>query len=525
MKQNVSDTGRVIRAFLGVGALVGAFFVPALMWQIVLLVVALIMLCSFYRCLFNLRFIERGSLVLIFLGLLPFSSGCNTDLETSKQLVDVPGPSPSQVSVKGDAKLFMVVNEDYSCPFLYSWDGQEYSLENDIYSVARGADKEYTDYLLLNNTSVPKDGVYSFEIRERPNEQSWTNYLGLISVDHPAGVSVGVDSNGNIHSFTTPHIPDSAVGVEKIDYLSKIAAVDGLAVDLYHGDTLLLDFSSVDTSLYAKLVIGVNGFEGELTKDYIQDIPAVSIQTMESGLWVTRFKFFPKEFWAEGVFDIRPYLSANKLVRLVGVSCNTGKFHQVDYVGLDNSPESFVSTALKPSAAATNSKSDCLQQIKDPDESYAFMDMGDTIKLTFPYASLKDNSRSLILVSRGYYKAVGHTFYVSTWDGRNWVQRFEYISFDFQTDMLAEFDLGPYLPDADGKYRVKVEHRTTANGSYFVTTGLLDFAYLTVGGVKYSPSSALEYDKDDILSRVIDEDHVYWYATNKWAIFEFDGIH
>lgn len=473
----------------------------------------------------NRRFIELYPLVLILLGFPLLFSGCDTGLETTKQLLDVTEIPLSQVSAKSDAKLFMVVNEDYSCPFLYTWDGQEYLLENDIYSVARGTDKEYTDYLLLNNASVPKNGVYSFEIRERPNEQSWTNYLRLVSVDHPVGVSVGVDSSGNVHSFTSPHAPDSAIGDDKGDYLSKIAAKDGLAMDLYHEDTLQLDFSSVDISLYAKLVIGVNGFEGDLIKDYIQEIPAVCIQTMESGTWVTRFKFYPKEFYAEGVFDIRPYLSANKLVRLVGASCNTGKFHQVDYVGLDNSPETFVSAVLEPSAAAVNSTNDCLKQIKDRDGNYAFMDMGDTINLTFPYSPPQYNSRSLILVSQGYYKAVGHTFYVSTWDGENWVQRFEYISFDFQTDMLAEFDLSAYLPDADGKYRVKVEHRTTANGSYFVTTGLLDCAYLTVGGIKYPPSGAREYDKEDILYRVIDEDHIYWYATNKWSIFEFDDIH
>src|SRR4030042_1275778 len=82
--------------------------------------------------------------------------------------------------------LTVELNEWYSCPFVYSWDGSEYQLENDIYSVARNAGREYTDYLFMQNTIVPKDGVYSFEVREIPSEEAWTDMLKLIVIDHPA---------------------------------------------------------------------------------------------------------------------------------------------------------------------------------------------------------------------------------------------------------------------------------------------------------------------------------------------------
>jgi len=122
--------------------------------------------------------------------------------------------------------LTVELNEWYSCPFVYSWDGAEYQMENDIYSVGRNAEREYTDYLFLNKAVVPKDGVYSFEIRELPSEESWTDMLKLITIDHPAGVRVGVDSSGNVHSYANPLPPDSAYDGDGIDVWSLISSRD-----------------------------------------------------------------------------------------------------------------------------------------------------------------------------------------------------------------------------------------------------------------------------------------------------------
>ena len=70
-------------------------------------------------------------------------------------------------------------------------------------------------------------------------------------------------------------------------------------------------------------------------------------------------------------------------------------------------------------------------------------------------------------------------------------------------------------------YRVKVEHRTTPNGSLFVTQANVYYIYLRLNGLDYVPFYAKEFDQDDILSRIIQADSVYWYAVNKWAMIEF----
>jgi hypothetical protein len=197
----------------------------------------------------------------------------------------------------------------------------------------------------------------------------------------------------------------------------------------------------------------VNGFEGDLGTTYLPQIPAISIQTMASGRWVTCCQFYPKEYWAEGVFDIKPYLDESRLVRLIGISCNAGKYHEIDYAALDTSPDRVSASLLDPIEATINDRN-VLPEIGGPDGSYALLDEASVLTVSFSCSQLKDDARDFILVSRGYYEVIGHTFYLSTWDGNQWNQRDGYTSLDFDTDTLAEFYLGRYLPDAEGRYRI-----------------------------------------------------------------------
>ena len=83
--------------------------------------------------------------------------------------------------------------------------------------------------------------------------------------------------------------------------------------------------------------------------------------------------------------------------------------------------------------------------------------------------------------------------------------------------------MGKFLPDVDGKFRIKVEHSATPNSSLFVSRGIVDCLDLTINGIKYQPVSALEYGSTDILEKVLYQDNFAWEATNKWAVFEFDA--
>ncbi len=207
-------------------------------------------------------------------------------------------PTVAEVNQGNDIRLVLEVNEDYSCPYLFTWDGAAYSVENDIYSVARGESREYRDYLFIKNPVLPEGNSYIFELRERQSEQSWTDLIQLMVIDHPAELSAGADSSGQPHTYASPQPPLSAVDNHGHNMLSQLSAKDGLTADFYHGDAVVLDFSNVDITNGAKLVMDLNGFEGTLSGDRIPQVPAINIQTLEGGQWITRHQFFPKELWA-----------------------------------------------------------------------------------------------------------------------------------------------------------------------------------------------------------------------------------
>lgn len=454
----------------------------------------------------------RVPLVVFLAALLSISAACSStgaDLDSSKE----PFVNTHTTS------LHLEVSEDYSCPYLYSWDGGEFRMENDIYSVARGPDREFIDYLYINNPVVTKDGLYSFRLKERQSEESWTDYVALMVIDHPPGTMVGVDSSGRVHSFTTPATPLSAVDDDGNNVLTDISLKDGLSAALYHLSHITLDFSNVDISDAAKLVIDVDGFEGDLSGNLTFEIPSINIQTLKNGSWTTRYKFFPKEMRAEGVFDLKPFLGESQAVRLESVSCYEGKYHDIDYVALDDSFDECVSHIVTPVKAESANK-DLLGDLSASDDSYAYLDEAGIVDLSFPVPGFVYDARSFAFISEGYYHIKGSTFYVQTWDGTQWVEHESFEPLDYHQDTMAQFDLSEYLPDADGDYKVKIEHRV-ASGVYQSAEGNMDYVYLTLDGKIFRPVSAVSPQDGDILAQIEQQDDVRWLATNKSVIVKF----
>jgi PKD repeat protein len=423
---------------------------------------------------------------------------------------------------RAEAQVVLTVelNEWYYCPFVYTWGGATYELDNDIYSVARDASGEYTDYLLLRNAVVPRDGVYSFEVREMPTEQSRTDALALIVVDHPASVSVGVDSSGNVHSYSNPAPPDAAVDGQGSDVRSQVLSRDYSVLALAHNQTATFDFSSVDVTIGAKLVLDVDGFEGEPSGAVTEQVPAIEIQTLAGGAWVTRHQFFPKEFRTTGVFDLAGYLTESKSVRLVSISSDEGKYHAIDYVALDNTPDALTVNVLPPATAVLNGLTDVLGEISYSDDLYAETQGEDIITVTFPFVPLADEQRSFVFVSEGYYQpGEGNSYYYQTWNGMMWLTRGYLSSGRVSADTIRTATLTSYLPDPDGEYKVRIYNRLTTFPYY----AQVDWVALTVNNIPGVLTYAMEAETTDILDRVLTSDDYKWNALNRWATFKFEA--
>ena len=57
-----------------------------------------------------------------------------------------------------------------SCPWIAPWNGEAFAADNDIYSVARFPENEFTDHYKLMQPLAETDGVYPLEIQEREKE-------------------------------------------------------------------------------------------------------------------------------------------------------------------------------------------------------------------------------------------------------------------------------------------------------------------------------------------------------------------
>lgn len=467
--------------------------------------------------LFNI--FKRSRFLIIFvLAAAVIAADCSCDHSTSGNTID---NSPDGGSEKTqNVVLFMEVNEDYSCPFLYTWNGCEYVIENDIYSVARTQMREYIDYLYIQNNIIDKNGEYVFRVRERDNEESWTDTLSLAVIDHDFGVEVGTDSTGNFHSFSNLFAPDSAYNEKGDDLLPVLLDDDDLSWEARHNETLLMDFSSVDISNGAKLVVRIDGFEGDLIGKKTGQIPSLLIQTLENDEWITRHKFFPKEFWAIGIFDLQPYFTESKQVRFVSVSCHDGKYHCVDSVALDNTLDNLDVVILSPSAARLNEQEDVLKALLDSDDDYAFTEKGEYIDIAFPCPPRAQEGRHFVFISEGYYRAAGNTFYIYTLEAEGWALRYDFEPLNYQMDTLTNVDLSQYLPDIENEFKIKIEHRVQPGVEQFAE-GNLDYIFLLVEGEKYIPFSGFNTEGLNILDQITLDDDVYWLATDQAAIIYF----
>jgi len=177
-----------------------------------------------------------------------------------------------------------------SCPFLYTWNGEEYVFVKDIlwrsglgmplgimggttaYSFPDASD----DYLKIPGELLkPGNGVYSLQVTSELWETIYMDQLQLVAVDHPASEDIFVPEQFSpppfpglkIYKVKKKILPASAIDLEGNDVLSFIEKKDdiylsGFKPDRYQGITemqeLILDPGETDLS--GNLLLFLNGW-------------------------------------------------------------------------------------------------------------------------------------------------------------------------------------------------------------------------------------------------------------------------
>jgi len=89
-----------------------------------------------------------------------------------------------------------------SCPFIYSYDGEEYTFDAEPYGGAICQGLQRMDWGRLDYL-VPVDGQYRLLLRNEVDETQYTDELKLLVIDHPQGTKVVSDTSGNIHTLSS----------------------------------------------------------------------------------------------------------------------------------------------------------------------------------------------------------------------------------------------------------------------------------------------------------------------------------
>ncbi|MBK8552288.1 MAG: hypothetical protein IPL53_14975 [Ignavibacteria bacterium] len=99
--------------------------------------------------------------------------------------------------------------EKYSCPFIYSYNGEKYIFDGEPYGGAITEGLKRTDYSDLQNLKLT-DGKYKLLIRNETDETQHTDEMKLLVIDHPINTKAAADNNGNITVFEKAFSPVSA---------------------------------------------------------------------------------------------------------------------------------------------------------------------------------------------------------------------------------------------------------------------------------------------------------------------------
>ncbi|MCK7482505.1 MAG: hypothetical protein M0C28_39315 [Candidatus Moduliflexus flocculans] len=115
--------------------------------------------------------------------------------------------------------------EESSCPYVYSWNGEEYVLDAEPYGAAISEGLKRTEWVELSELREV-NGEYRLILANELDETDYTDEVKLVAVDHGPGVEVAPDLSGRFHTFASPVSAASAVDQTGRNVLPFVKAND-----------------------------------------------------------------------------------------------------------------------------------------------------------------------------------------------------------------------------------------------------------------------------------------------------------
>jgi hypothetical protein len=113
----------------------------------------------------------------------------------------------------------------YSCPFVYSFDGESYVLDSEPYGGTIFKAAQRTDWDNLDHLKEVQ-GTYRLKITNELQETQYLDELKLLVVDHPRGTRVLSSFSGEFHVLSAPRMPTMAVDFRGFDARELVKSKD-----------------------------------------------------------------------------------------------------------------------------------------------------------------------------------------------------------------------------------------------------------------------------------------------------------
>jgi len=360
---------------------------------------------------------------------------------TSSYVIGALGYTLGAVAVVG----IIIAATKSSCPFVSAYDGNEFSLQGEIYGGAIYPQLARHDYIPLRMAPKP-DGTLQLKISNELQERQYTDIADLLVITHDKNTKVLADEKGTLYSVSDPQAPVVAqLGSNKNVLSALLTAGDNELI--YMDDTSRADagnevrmkFNKPITASKGKLVLTLKNsywldlLYGELAKGFgtyyasymkeqktkpaaellkwvrEQQIPLeISVKTKDGWKKITDITTIGPLANREMVVPVE-LLPTTEPITEIKLSAGF-MFWEVDYAAMDFTSENTISVQkLSPRKATDETGKNVLSKLQKEDGHYLEQpEIGNTATLTYKAKINTDPSKiqTYILHARGYYEHI-----------------------------------------------------------------------------------------------------------------------
>ena len=332
-----------------------------------------------------------------------------------------------------------------SCPFVSAYDGNNFTLQGEIYGGAIYPQLARHDYMPLKMSPLG-DGTLQIKISNELQEHQFTDMAELWVITHDKNSKVFADEKGNLFNITDPQTPTVANLNKQKDVTASLKEAGDNAM-LYMDDTavagatneVVMQFNKPAAAKKGKLLLSLKNsyfldlLYGELAKGfgkyygtYIKKQRSKPVAELLK--WVKdqqiplEVSVKTKNGWQKitDITTIGPVATRNIVIpvelpetteAVTEIKLSSGfMFWEIDYAAIDYTEgNSFTVQKLLPSKATDQSEKNVLADLAKDDGIYLVQpDIGNVATIVYNTITVNDalKKQSYILHTKGYYEHV-----------------------------------------------------------------------------------------------------------------------